>query len=90
MAKLASQQKLIWIKDRIGRLGSIQTSRQFSNWWRNDDEHAALSLFEGILLLWHPVEGTVSLTLVLISFFIAVGIFQIAAAARCREAFPDS
>ena len=51
---------------------------------------AALSLFVGILLLWHPVEGAVSLTLVLISFFMAEGIFQIAAAIRYREAFPDS
>jgi len=51
---------------------------------------AALSLFVGVLLLWHPVEGAVSLTLVLISFFIAEGIFQIAAAIRHREAFPDS
>ena len=31
---------------------------------------AALSLVVGVLLLWHPVEGTVSLTLVLIAFFI--------------------
>jgi len=51
---------------------------------------AALSLFVGVLLLWHPVEGAVSLTLVLISFFIAEGIFQVAAAIRHREAFPDS
>jgi uncharacterized membrane protein HdeD (DUF308 family) len=51
---------------------------------------AALSLFVGVLLLWHPVEGAVSLTLVLISFFIAEGVFQIAAAIRHREAFPDS
>jgi len=51
---------------------------------------AALSLFVGVLLLWHPVEGAVSLTLVLISFFMTEGIFQIAAAIRYREAFPDS
>ena len=51
---------------------------------------AALSLFVGVLLVWHPVEGAVSLTLVLMSFFIAEGIFQIAAAIRYREAFPDS
>jgi uncharacterized membrane protein HdeD (DUF308 family) len=51
---------------------------------------AALSLAVGVLLLWHPVEGTVSLTLVLIAFFIAEGIFQIAAAVRYRDAFPDS
>ena len=28
---------------------------------------AALSLFVGILLLWHPIEGVISLTLVLIA-----------------------
>jgi uncharacterized membrane protein HdeD (DUF308 family) len=51
---------------------------------------AALSLFVGILLLWHPVQGAISLTLVLIAFFIAEGVFQIAAALTHREAFPDS
>ena len=51
---------------------------------------AALSLFVGVLLLWHPVEGAVSLTLVLISFFIVEGVFQIAGAIHHREAFPDS
>jgi len=51
---------------------------------------AALSLFVGVLLLWHPVEGVVSLTLVLIAFFIVEGIVQIAAAIKHRDAFPDS
>jgi uncharacterized membrane protein HdeD (DUF308 family) len=51
---------------------------------------AALSLGAGILLLWHPVEGTVSLTLVLIAFFVAEGIFQIAAAISYRDAFRGS
>lgn len=51
---------------------------------------AALCLFVGILLLWHPVEGVISLTLVLIAFFIAEGVFQIAASLSHREAFPDS
>jgi uncharacterized membrane protein HdeD (DUF308 family) len=51
---------------------------------------AALSLIVGVLLLWHPVEGVVSLTLVLIAFFIVEGIFQIAAAVRYRDALPDS
>jgi len=51
---------------------------------------AALTLFVGILLLWHPVEGAISLTLVLIAFFIVEGIFQIAASLGYREAFPDS
>ena len=51
---------------------------------------AALSLFVGVLLLWHPVAGVVSLTLALIAFFIVEGIFQIAAAVRYREALPES
>jgi uncharacterized membrane protein HdeD (DUF308 family) len=50
----------------------------------------ALALFAGVLLLWHPVEGVVSLTLVLIAFFIAEGVFQIAAAVGYRSAFPET
>jgi uncharacterized membrane protein HdeD (DUF308 family) len=49
---------------------------------------AALSLFVGIALLWHPVEGAVSLTLVLIAFFIVEGIFQIVASLSYRDVFP--
>ena len=51
---------------------------------------AALSLFVGILLLWHPTEGAVSLTLVLIALFIVEGVFQIAASLSYRDVFPDS
>ena len=51
---------------------------------------AALSLFVGVLLLWRPVEGAVSLTVVLISFFIVEGVSQIAAAFRHRDALSDS
>jgi uncharacterized membrane protein HdeD (DUF308 family) len=51
---------------------------------------AALSLFVGVLLLWHPTEDAVSLTLVLIALFIVEGIFQIAASLNYRDVFPDS
>jgi len=51
---------------------------------------AALELFVGVLLLWHPVEGVVSLTLVLVAFFITEGVFQIAGAIVYRSAFPGS
>jgi uncharacterized membrane protein HdeD (DUF308 family) len=37
---------------------------------------AALSLAVGVLLLWKPVEGAVSLTLLLTVFFIVEGVFQ--------------
>jgi len=50
----------------------------------------ALELFVGVMLIWHPTEGVVSLTLVLIALFITEGIFQMAAAIVYRSAFPDS
>lgn len=50
---------------------------------------AALSLFVGIVLLWHPVEGAASLTLVLIAFFIVEGVFQIVASLSYRDIFPS-
>jgi uncharacterized membrane protein HdeD (DUF308 family) len=51
---------------------------------------SALSLFVGVILLWHPVEGAVSLTLVLIAFFVVEGVFQISAAIANRDALPGS
>ena len=50
---------------------------------------AALSLFVGIVLLWHLVEGAASLTLVLIAFFIVEGVFQIVASLSYRDIFPS-
>jgi uncharacterized membrane protein HdeD (DUF308 family) len=37
---------------------------------------AALSVAAGVLLIWKPAEGALSLTMVLIALFIAEGIFQ--------------
>lgn len=51
---------------------------------------AALSLAVGVMLLWKPVEGAVSLTIVLTGFFIAEGIFQIAASFTYRDVVPGS
>ena len=51
---------------------------------------SGLSLLVGILLLWHPVEGAVSLTLVLLAFFIVEGAFQILASLGHRGPFPES
>jgi uncharacterized membrane protein HdeD (DUF308 family) len=50
----------------------------------------ALALFAGLLLLWHPVQGAASLTLVLVAFFIVEGAFQSAAAVGYRSVFPDA
>jgi len=50
----------------------------------------ALALFAGVLLLWHPIQGVATLTLVLVAFFIAEGVFQIAGAFAARGIFPGS
>jgi len=51
---------------------------------------AALSLATGVLLLYHPISGTVTLTLALTAFFVAEGVFQIATSLAYRKALPSA
>src|SRR5260370_25178304 len=51
---------------------------------------ALLSIVVGGVLLWKPVEGALSLTIVLTAFFIAEGVFQATAALIYRDAMPGS
>jgi uncharacterized membrane protein HdeD (DUF308 family) len=51
---------------------------------------ALLSVAVGALLLWRPVEGVLSLTIVLTAFFIVEGIFQAVAALIYRDGMPGS
>ncbi len=51
---------------------------------------AALSLAIGVMLIWKPSEGAMSLTIVLTAFFIVEGIFQIVVAFAYRDAVPNS
>ena len=51
---------------------------------------AALSLAVGVMLIWKPIEGAVSLTIVLTALFIAEGIFQIVASFTYRDVVPGS
>jgi uncharacterized membrane protein HdeD (DUF308 family) len=51
---------------------------------------AALSVALGVLLIWKPAEGALSLTLILTAFFIAEGIFQIATSIAYREVIAGS
>jgi uncharacterized membrane protein HdeD (DUF308 family) len=51
---------------------------------------AALSTAVGVLLIWKPIEGAVSLTIVLTAFFIAEGLFQMVASIAYREAIGSS
>ena len=51
---------------------------------------ALLSIVVGGVLLWKPVEGALSLTIVLTGFFIVEGVFQAAAALIYRDAIPST
>lgn len=51
---------------------------------------ALLSLAVGVMLIWKPAAGTVSLTMVLTAFFIVEGIFQTAASFSYRDVIPSS
>jgi uncharacterized membrane protein HdeD (DUF308 family) len=42
-----------------------------------------------VLLVWHPV-GAASLTLVLVAFFVAEGLFQMVLSLRYRTVFPGA
>jgi uncharacterized membrane protein HdeD (DUF308 family) len=51
---------------------------------------AVLSLVVGAVLIWKPVEGAVSLTLLLTAFFVAEGIFQVVSSFSYRDLIPQS
>jgi len=51
---------------------------------------AVLSVVVGALLIWKPVQGAFSLTLVLTTFFIVEGIFHIVASLTYRNVMPGS
>jgi uncharacterized membrane protein HdeD (DUF308 family) len=46
---------------------------------------AGLSLVVGVMLVWRPVEGALSLTMLLAAFFIAEGLFQAISSVAYRE-----
>jgi uncharacterized membrane protein HdeD (DUF308 family) len=46
---------------------------------------AALSVAAGVLLIWKPVEGALTLTLLLTALFVTEGVFQIAASVAYRH-----
>jgi len=46
---------------------------------------AALSVTAGVLLIWKPVQGALTLTLLLTALFITEGVFQIAASIAYRH-----
>jgi uncharacterized membrane protein HdeD (DUF308 family) len=51
---------------------------------------AALSVALGILLIWKPLEGALSLTFILTAFFLVEGVFQIATSLVYRDSLPGT
>lgn len=51
---------------------------------------AALSAAVGVLLVWKPIAGALSLTLVLTAFFIVGGVFQLVTSVAYRDAIRGS
>lgn len=51
---------------------------------------ALLSTAVGVMLLWKPAEGTISLTMVLTAFLILEGLFQSIASFSYRDLIPSS
>jgi len=51
---------------------------------------AALSAVAGVLLVWKPVEGALSLTLVLAAFFVIEGVFQCVTSIAYRDVMRGS
>jgi uncharacterized membrane protein HdeD (DUF308 family) len=51
---------------------------------------AALSLALGVLLLYRPIAGTVTLTLALTAFFVAEGVFQVVTSIAYRKTLPGA
>jgi uncharacterized membrane protein HdeD (DUF308 family) len=51
---------------------------------------AALSVSVGVLLVWKPVEGALTLTIVLTAFFVVEGVFQIVTSIAYRDVMGGS
>lgn len=51
---------------------------------------AALAVAVGVMLIWKPMEGALSLTILLTAFFVAEGVFQIVGSFSYRDVMPGS
>jgi uncharacterized membrane protein HdeD (DUF308 family) len=74
---------LLLISGAIGLVAIISTHHVHAFLWSLIT--AALSVVIGILLVLMPIQGAVSLTIVLTAFFIAEGVFQATVAIASRQ-----
>lgn len=75
---------LLVIGGFAGLIAILRAGTSASGFWWSLLISIAL-LLAGASLLWRPIEGVMTLTIVLISYFIATGIFKIPAAFRYRS-----
>jgi uncharacterized membrane protein HdeD (DUF308 family) len=90
-ATLAVDLYLGWIFLISGLFALVATflARQFPGfWWALVT--SLLSILVGVMLIWKPGEGVISLTAVLAAFFFVEGVFQVAAALSYRDSIPHS
>lgn len=74
---------LLLISGVVGLVAIISTHHVHAFVWTLIT--AALSVVVGVLLILMPVQGAVSLTIMLTAFFLTEGVFQIAVAIASRE-----
>jgi uncharacterized membrane protein HdeD (DUF308 family) len=92
VATLAVELTVGWLLVIGGVLGVIacfssgQSAPGF--WWNL--LLAVLYLLAGIALLWHPVAGVVTLTIILVAYLIAGGVSKIVMALGMRSALPKA
>ena len=80
---------LLVIGGVLGLIASFSGGQSAPGFWWNL-LIAILSLLAGIALLWHPVAGTVTLTLILVAYLISGGIAKAVMAVNMRNPLPKA
>lgn len=92
VATLALEMLLGWILIVSGIFGLIAVGTAGASapgfWWNLVT--AIICLLAGIALLWHPVAGAITLTIILIAYLIATGVAKIAIALGYRTQIPKA
>ncbi len=92
VATLALEMLLGWLLIVSGIFGLLAVATAGSSapgfWWSLLT--AIIFLLAGIALLWHPVAGAVTLTIILIAYLLATGVAKIVVALGYRTAIPKA
>lgn len=78
---------LFLISGIVGLAGMFTARRAPSLWWTALS--SLLSILVGLYLIWRPLAGVLSLTLVAAAYFAAQGVVQIITAVTHRRAIPS-